>query len=148
MDDLRPVLDEEGMQRIDVGPLAGAEAEVVEPFPPLGQELPDRALGDERLQQLDLAVPRGEQRRAHPLLSDGRLAHQRQAQRVPPEAVGLREALHRDTDVVDAGHHDVVTTITLADEARIFKVFRPQAWEKSFSLGTGGTATSPAFSST
>src|SRR6185295_11688877 len=122
--------------------------EVVEPFPTLGQELPDGAVGAERLQQLDLAVARGEQRRAHALLLDRRLAHEREAQRVPPEAVGSREALHRDPDVMDAGHHGVLTTLTLADETRIFNIFRPQAWEKSFSLGTGGIETSPAFSST
>jgi len=35
---------------------------VVETFAALRQELPDRALGAERLEQLDLAVARGQQR--------------------------------------------------------------------------------------
>src|SRR5262245_51160381 len=39
MDDLRAVLDEESMERIDVGPLARPEADVVEPDAELGEAL-------------------------------------------------------------------------------------------------------------
>ena len=67
----------------------GPEAEVVQPLTPLGEEARDSGIGARRLEELDLAVTGGEQRGAHALVGDLRLADERQTERVAPEAIRL-----------------------------------------------------------
>ena len=124
----------------------------------LGEEARDAGIGARRLEQLDLAVAGGEQRGAHALIGDLRLADERQTERVAPEAIRLVEILHDDADVMDIGDH--VRRHTLADGAAIFKGFRAraepgrsagQASLNSFlnwSHASGGTALTRAISST
>ena len=100
----------------------GPEAQVMQPLTALGEEARDSGVGARRLEQLDLAVAGGEQRGAHALIGDLRLADERQAERVAPEAIRLVEILHDDADVMDIGDH--VRRHTLADGAAIFKGFR------------------------
>jgi hypothetical protein len=73
----------------------GPEAQVMQPLSPLGEEARDSGVGGRRLEQLDLAVAGGEQRGAHALIGDLRLADERQAKRVAPEAIRLVEASSR-----------------------------------------------------
>ena len=81
--------------------VVGLEAEVVDAFAPLGQELADAALVGERLQQLDLALADLEERRRHVLIEDGLHDLDGKPEHVAPEAVRLLEVADDDPDVMD-----------------------------------------------
>jgi len=81
------------------------EAEVVQTLAALGEKATDGVLGVERLQQLDLGVPRAEQRGAHALIGHLGLAQQRQAERALVERVRVPQPLHHDPDVMNPEHH-------------------------------------------
>ena len=69
------------------------------------EEAPDARGRVERLEQLDLCVAGGEQRRAHALLGDRLLLEQRQAEHVAIEPVGVGETLDDNADVMNPSHH-------------------------------------------
>src|SRR4029453_4896738 len=97
-----------GSQRDQVGVHVGrAEAEVMKPFAPLGKEARHSGVVARGLEQLDLAVAGGEERRPPALIGNLRLAEERQAQGVAPEAIRLREASNHDADVVNVLDHSV-----------------------------------------
>jgi len=93
---------EVGEHALDVGRL---EANVMQPFAPLGEEPGNAALRVRGLEELDLTVAGREQRRAHALVRDLSLAQKRQPERIPPEAIRPREVLDHDADVVDLLDH-------------------------------------------
>src|SRR4029453_3346204 len=74
-------------QRLD--DVRGVEAEVMESFSAPRQEAPDARRRLQRLEQLDLALARAEQRRAHVLVGDRRFLDERQPQGVAVEVVGV-----------------------------------------------------------
>ncbi len=86
----------------DVGRL---EAEVVQPFAALLEELGDAAVRIHGLEQLDLAAPDRQQRGLHALVLDRRLRRDPKPQEVAPEAEAVLEAADDETDVVDAREH-------------------------------------------
>ncbi len=88
------------------GHIVSLEAEVVKPFASLLQELLDAGSGDDGLQELDLALPRGQESRAHALVPDLRLPDQRKPQRVPIKPVGLVQFFDHDSDMVNLPHWD------------------------------------------
>src|SRR6185312_13164849 len=73
--------------------------------PPAAQELADRSLGPERLQQLDVAVADVEQRRVDALLRHGLAVDQWHAELVAVQRERVVDALDGDADVVDRGQH-------------------------------------------
>ena len=78
---------------------------MVQPFAVLGEEARHTRVRARRLEQLDLAVTGGQEHGAHALIGDFRLADEREAQGVPPEAAGARQALDHDADVMDLLDH-------------------------------------------
>src|SRR3990170_1384084 len=81
------------------------EAEVVDPFPVLLEELPDRPVGRRRLEHLDRAFPHAEDRRAYLLLGHLLDPEERKPQDVAIEGDGVGEAFHRHPDVLDLPDH-------------------------------------------
>ena len=100
----------------------GRIAEVMQTLAAFGEELADAARRRERLEELDLAVADGEERRPYALILDGRDLVHRQSQAVAPKAVRLLEVTDDDTDVVNAGergaHGSVVTDRESAAQSR------------------------------
>src|SRR5712691_9538680 len=98
----RRLVDEGSASRLEVGEHAldvgRLEANVMEPFAPLGEEPGHAALRVRGLEELDLAVAGREQRRAHALVRDLSLAQKRQPERIPPESIRPREVLDHDAD--------------------------------------------------
>ena len=70
-----------------------------------GQEAADRRGGTQGLQQLDLAVAGGEQRRLHALIGDLGLAHEGQTEDTSVERVRFGETLHHDSNVMNPSNH-------------------------------------------
>ena len=102
VDQLRAAILEAHQRAADVRRL---EAEMVEALASPREEAPDARGGVERLEQLDLRVAGGEQRRAHALLGDRLLLEQRQAEHVAIESVGVGETPDDDADVMNPSHH-------------------------------------------
>ena len=155
----RPLVEEGntlGPQRSQVSVHVGrAEAEVVEPLPSLGEEARHSGVVARGLEQLDLAVARGEERRPHALIGNLRLAEERQPQGVAPEAIRLREASNHDADVVNVLDHSVSQPrrddrsapnpwrrTNLAEPRGNFKRFRPRKSALTRRRRASGTPTS------
>src|SRR3990172_6323926 len=81
------------------------EAEVVDPFPVLLEELPYRPVGRRRLEHLDRALPHAEDRRADLLLGHLLDPEEFEPQDVAIEGDGVGEAFHRHPDVLDLADH-------------------------------------------
>src|SRR4030066_485886 len=81
------------------------EAEVVDPFPVLLEELPDRPVGRRRLEHLDRALPHSEDRRADLLLGHLLDPEERKPQDVTVEGDGGGKASDRPPDVLDLPDH-------------------------------------------
>ena len=81
--------------------VVGLEADVVHAFAALVEKPRHRAFGIDRLEELDLRVADGEQRRPHTLVTYlGGLVDVK-PENVAVEAVRLLEAANHDPDVVD-----------------------------------------------
>src|SRR5262245_18103550 len=83
----------------------GLEADVMEALAAALEELRHAARGVDRLEELDLAPPDREERRAHALVADGRLLRYPEPQRVLPEGEPVLEAANDEPDVVNARQH-------------------------------------------
>ena len=79
--------------------------DVMQSRPPAAQELADRGIGAERLEQLDVAVADVEQRRVDALLRHRLAVDERHAELVAVERERVVDALDGDADVVDRGQH-------------------------------------------
>ena len=79
--------------------------DVMESRPPAAQELADRGIGAERLEQLDVAVADVEQCRVDALLGHGLAVDEWHAELVAVERERVVDALDGDADVVDRGQH-------------------------------------------
>src|SRR5262245_31386824 len=66
-----------------------AETQVVQALAALLEKSSDARFAVARLEQLDLAVAGGEQRRAHALIGKRGLSDEREAERVAPEVIRL-----------------------------------------------------------
>ena len=86
----------------DVGRL---EADVMQPLAATGQELGDAAGLVDGLEQLDLAAPDRQERRAHALIANRRLLGDPETEEVLPEREPLLETPHDEADVMDAAEH-------------------------------------------
>ena len=89
-------------RRVDVRDAVG---DVVQAGPLALEELPDRRVGAERLQQLDVAVADVEQHRLDALLLDGLAVGERHLERPLVERERGVEVVGRDADVVDQPEH-------------------------------------------
>src|SRR5439155_1393142 len=97
--------------RLDAGRL---EADVVEPLAAPVEEPGDAALGIDRLEQLDLAPPDGQEGRAHALIAHRGLPGDAEPEHVLPEGEAVLEAAHDEAHVVDAGQHAISGARSLA----------------------------------
>src|SRR2546425_7559597 len=139
------------------GDVRRLEAHVVQPLAALGEEAAHRRGRAQRLQQLDLAVAGGEQRGLHTLLGDLRLAQQGQSEHVAIERVRIGETLHHDSNVMNPSNHlsallvecmDMSPAVTLPEALEVCKVQPSLNRRRTCSSPSGGTAATPAFSST
>ena len=85
--------------------VVGFEAYVMQPAAAPREELADRVVEVERLEQFDLALSRLEQRGADALLFNRGALREVQAERVAPESQTLVEIRHDHADVVNLLEH-------------------------------------------
>src|SRR5271169_5595665 len=85
--------------------VVGLEAYVMQAAAAPREELADRIVGVERLEQLDLALACLEQRGADALLFNRRAPGETQAERVAPESQADVEVRHHDADMMNLFQH-------------------------------------------
>ena len=81
------------------------EADVMEPLAASGQEAAHPVVEVDGLEQLDLALAGGEQRRPDALVGELGLLDHGQPERVAIERVGIGQPFHHDPDMMNASYH-------------------------------------------
>src|SRR5262249_44866978 len=96
----------------------GFETDVMQPLAAPLEELGHAAIAVDGLEQLDLALPNGEQRGLDPLVLDYGHLVDLESERVAIKAVRLLEIPHDDANVMDLAQH-VIAPVSRVSLARV-----------------------------
>lgn len=98
VDEAHPGVAKTRENSLEIGYLV---CDMVQTRAPRGQELPDRGVGPQRGEELDVILSHVEQNGLHPLLLDHLAVHQLHGEGGLVQLQGVLEALNRNADVVD-----------------------------------------------